>query len=84
MLASPKLKLLEDLLGQTNKEELAWISGYISGILSNGGDVQQAAAPAKPAIGKMTINPPIRVILTNERKRFMIGAFLLADDGLTE
>jgi sulfite reductase (NADPH) flavoprotein alpha-component len=55
MLASPKLKLLEDLLGQTNKEELAWISGYISGILSNGGDVQQAAAPAKPAIGKMTI-----------------------------
>lgn len=55
MLASQKLKLLEDLIAQTNKEELAWISGYISGIVSGGGLQPAAAVAAKPAVGKITI-----------------------------
>ena len=56
MLASQKLKILEDLIAQTNKEELAWISGYISGIISGGGETQPAVAVAsKPAVNKITI-----------------------------
>jgi sulfite reductase (NADPH) flavoprotein alpha-component len=57
MLSSQKLKLLEDLIAQTNKEERAWISGYISGLLTTDGEgvPALAAAPAKPAINKITI-----------------------------
>lgn len=56
MLASAKLKLLEDLIAQTTKEELAWMSGYISGIIANGGEMTTSAvASAKPTINKITI-----------------------------
>ena len=55
MLSSPKLKMLEELIAQTNKEELAWISGYISGIISNGAVSENIAVTSKPAVNKITI-----------------------------
>ncbi|MEI6949327.1 flavodoxin domain-containing protein [Paraflavisolibacter sp. H34] len=56
MLASTKLKILEELIAGASKEELAWMGGYISGMLSGGAGVPLAAAPpAKPAVSKITI-----------------------------
>ena len=58
MLASSKLKLFEDLISGASKEEMAWMSGYISGLLSGNGSVQAAtstAEAAKPLVSKMTI-----------------------------
>lgn len=34
MLAEPKLKILADFIGQLNKEELIWVNGYLSGLVS--------------------------------------------------
>ncbi|MCU7550784.1 flavodoxin domain-containing protein [Chitinophagaceae bacterium LB-8] len=56
MLASPKLKMLEDLITGATKEEIAWISGYLSGLASQNGVPQQSVAvAAKPAVNKITI-----------------------------
>lgn len=56
MLASQKLKLLEELIAASTKEELAWVSGYISGIIAENGLQQaQPAVAAKPAVNKLTI-----------------------------
>jgi len=60
MLAEPKLKTLLDLLSHSTKEELIWMNGYISGLLTQAGVKQEAGAPgvpvtAKPAVGKITI-----------------------------
>lgn len=57
MLTEPKLKLLTDLIGQSSKEELIWINGYLSGLVQQ----SQPSAPAlndKPvaaALKKVTI-----------------------------
>src|SRR5688572_405357 len=53
MLSSQKKKLLDELIASASKEELAWISGYMSGILL-GGEVPQAIT-LKPAVNKITI-----------------------------
>ena len=53
MLSSQKKKLLDELIASASKEELAWINGYMSGILV-GGDVSQAVT-LKPATNKITI-----------------------------
>lgn len=60
MLAEPKLKTLLDLLSHSTKEELIWMNGYISGLLTQAGVKQESAAPgvpaaAKPSVGKITI-----------------------------
>lgn len=56
MLASPKLKMLEDLITGATKEEIAWISGYLSGLASqNGAPQPSVAVAAKPAVNKITI-----------------------------
>ncbi len=55
MLASSKLKILEDLIAGASKEELAWMSGYFSGIASQNGEVKPATVAAKPGINKITI-----------------------------
>jgi sulfite reductase (NADPH) flavoprotein alpha-component len=34
MLAEPKLKILSELIGQLNKEELIWVNGYLSGLVA--------------------------------------------------
>ena len=54
MLSSQRKKILDDLIAGANKEELAWINGYLSGILV-GGELPQAAAVLKPAVSKITI-----------------------------
>ena len=53
MLSSQKKKLLDELIANASKEELAWINGYMSGILV-GGEVPQATT-LKPAVNKITI-----------------------------
>lgn len=54
MLAEPKLKQLLDLVKSSEKEELIWMNGYISGIIK--GTVQTTStAPAATASKKMTI-----------------------------
>ncbi len=56
MLASPKLKMLEELITGATKEEIAWISGYLSGLASQNGAPQTSiAVAAKPAVSKITI-----------------------------
>lgn len=56
MLSSPKLKIVEELIAGSTREELAWISGYLAGIAAQNGAataVPTAAAAAK--VGKITI-----------------------------
>lgn len=54
MLAEPKLKQLLDLVKSSEKEELIWMNGYISGIIK--GNVQtETVAPAVTVSKKMTI-----------------------------
>lgn len=53
MLSSQKKKLLDELIANASKEELAWINGYMSGILVGGGEPQ--ATSLKPAVNKITI-----------------------------
>ncbi len=50
MLAEPKLKLFRELVAHATKEELIWISGYVSALIGTNGAVPApAAAPATPA-----------------------------------
>lgn len=62
MIASPKLKIVEELIAGSSREELAWISGYLAGVAAGGGANVAAAASAvaggtaAPAkAGKITI-----------------------------
>ena len=34
MLAENKIKILQDLIDEASNEELAWINGYLNGIVS--------------------------------------------------
>ena len=36
MLTGPKLKALQELLSSSTKEEIAWINGYLAGLVANG------------------------------------------------
>ncbi len=57
MLSSFKSKILQDLVSTSTKEELIWINGYLSGLLSQEATAGSAvAAPAAaPTVGKITI-----------------------------
>lgn len=58
MIASLKMKLVEEVMTSFTREELIWFNGYVAGALSTGGQVQtqvQEAAPAKPSVNKITI-----------------------------
>jgi sulfite reductase (NADPH) flavoprotein alpha-component len=58
MLAEVKLKTLLTLISQSTKEELIWMSGYLSGHISQGTSLPEAApevAAAKPVAGRVTI-----------------------------
>ena len=54
MLSADRKRLLDELLSGANKEELAWINGYLSGILL-GGEVPQATPVLKPVANKITL-----------------------------
>lgn len=58
MLSPFKLKIVQDLISSSTKEELIWLNGYLAGLLSQGttempSSVQQAAQ--KTNVGKVTI-----------------------------
>lgn len=59
MLAELKLKTFLDLVNSSTNEELIWMNGYLSGVLSRQGAQQQTAsvaAPATaPAVNRLTI-----------------------------
>lgn len=55
MLAAPKEKLLNELLGTATRDELIWINGYLSALIHNAAEpaAQQAVPAAVP--GKITL-----------------------------
>jgi sulfite reductase (NADPH) flavoprotein alpha-component len=60
MLSPFKLKIVQDLIATSTKEELIWLNGYLSGLLSQGAIEQSAPALAAPTaakanVGKVTI-----------------------------
>jgi len=56
MLTATKLKIIQELIAGSTKEELIWLNGYLAGILAAHAEEQEAtASPAKPAVGKITI-----------------------------
>ncbi|MFL5741216.1 MAG: sulfite reductase flavoprotein subunit alpha [Flavisolibacter sp.] len=54
MLSPSKLKLIEDLIASSSREELAWMNGYISGILANA-KPEEPAVSVKSSVNKITI-----------------------------
>lgn len=54
MLVQTKMKTFLELIGTSSKEELIWMNGYLSGIMS-AQEKPEAAVPSKPAVGKITI-----------------------------
>lgn len=54
MLASNKMKLVEEILSTFNREELFWLNGYIAGKFSAATQTE-AVVPAKRAVNKITI-----------------------------
>lgn len=56
MLADVKLKVLDELIKNSNNDELIWMNGYLNGIVKNKVTVTTTAAPAVAgAAKKMTI-----------------------------
>src|SRR3954454_11537777 len=54
MVASNKMKLVEDVISTFTKEELFWFNGYIAGKLSTVSQTETVAT-AKPSVNKLTI-----------------------------
>ena len=59
MLSPFKLKIVQDLIATSTKEELIWLNGYLAGLLAQGpgeeATVAQTAAAPKANVGKVTI-----------------------------
>ena len=59
MLSPFKLKIVQDLIANSTKEELIWLNGYLAGLLSQNSTsempVSAGTAQAKPAVSKVTI-----------------------------
>src|SRR5215213_5080870 len=59
MLSPFKLKIVQDLIATSTKEELIWLNGYLSGLLSQGSAEpapgQHSLAAPKANVGKVTI-----------------------------
>jgi sulfite reductase (NADPH) flavoprotein alpha-component len=57
MLSQFQMKIVQDLVAASTKEELIWLNGYLSGLLSQNGSTQTVAAAPAPAknVGKVTI-----------------------------
>ena len=54
MLGEPKLKILLDLIKQASHDELVWMNGYLTGLLSRS-QPQEEVVASKPAVSKITI-----------------------------
>lgn len=58
MLSPFKLKIVQDLISNSTKEELIWLNGYLAGLLSQQGELPSNGtqpAAAKANVGKVTI-----------------------------
>jgi sulfite reductase (NADPH) flavoprotein alpha-component len=59
MLSPFKLKIVQDLIATSTKEELIWLNGYLAGLLANASGeavaAEQPAAAPKANVGKVTI-----------------------------
>ncbi|PWT72696.1 MAG: sulfite reductase [Bacteroidetes bacterium] len=57
MLTSPKLKIIQELIANSSREELIWLNGYLAGIVAQTDkEENEISAPTqKPAVGKITI-----------------------------
>ncbi len=55
ILSSDKLAALQQLVGGASKEELIFINGYLSGMLSGEAQPLQEVIVAKPTVNKITI-----------------------------
>lgn len=56
MLTSTKMKLVEELISTSTKEELIWLNGYLNGIVAaNPGFVADQVVPQKTAVRKITL-----------------------------
>lgn len=55
MLGEPKLKILLELVNHSTQEELAWMNGYLAGLLSASERIIPQAEQAKPLVNKITI-----------------------------
>ncbi|MBS1513045.1 MAG: flavodoxin domain-containing protein [Bacteroidetes bacterium] len=61
MLADVKLKVLEELIKNSNHEELIWMNGYLNGIVSN-----KKELPATPASSTATTAKKITILYGTE------------------
>ncbi len=57
MLTTPKLKIIQELIASSTREELIWLNGYLAGIVAqiSGQEQQPEPAPARPQVGRITI-----------------------------
>ena len=56
MLTATKLKMIQELIAGSTKEELIWLNGYLAGIVAGQSELQQSIpASSKPGVGKITI-----------------------------
>src|SRR5688572_20432741 len=58
MLAEHKLKLLQDLVKSSTKEELVWMNGFLAGVLMNCHDQPATASTAAPATAAAPVAAP--------------------------
>src|SRR5579871_885287 len=55
MLTNEKLKVIQDLIATSTKEEIIWLNGYLAGLLAQNGEQAENNTPPKPQVGKITI-----------------------------
>src|SRR5687767_15642410 len=55
MLGEPKFKILLDLVNRSTQEELVWMNGYLTGLLSTAEKTLPESSQSKPLVQKITI-----------------------------
>jgi len=55
MLTNEKLKIIQELIANSTKEEIIWLNGFIAGIIAKGNEQPENISAAKPQVGKITI-----------------------------
>ncbi|HEX6431744.1 MAG TPA: flavodoxin domain-containing protein, partial [Niastella sp.] len=59
MLAEHKLKLLQDLVRSSTKEELVWMNGFLAGVLMNCHEQPALASTSAPATASAPVAAPV-------------------------
>lgn len=62
MLAEPKLKILQDLVRTSGKEELIWMNGFLAGVLMNCHDTGSFATNVMAAISAAEATEPVPAV----------------------